>query len=132
VARFLSAEWLSAMGTAVARSDRLRQASEGIDLTVRQVVNGGPEGDVTYALRLADGTVTVIAGDGHPDADADLEVVQDYATAAAISRGDLTPSAAFAAGRLKLGGNVGVLVRHGDVAAGLDDLFGSLRAETTY
>ena len=120
------------MGTAVARSDRLRQASEGIDLTVRQVVNGGPEGDVTYALRLADGTVTVIAGDGHPDADADLEVVQDYATAADISRGDLTPSAAFAAGRLKLGGNVGVLVRHGDVAAGLDDLFGSLRAETTY
>jgi len=120
------------MGTAVARSDRLRQASEGIELTVRQVVNGGPAGDVTYALRLADGTVTVIAGDSHPDADADLEVVQDYATAADISRGDLTPSAAFAAGRLKLGGNVGLLVRHGDVAAGLDDLFGSLRAETTY
>jgi putative sterol carrier protein len=64
--------------------------------------------------------------------DADIEVVQDYDTAAAISKGDLAPAAAFAAGRLKLGGGVGQLVRHGDVTAGLADLFGSLRASTSY
>lgn len=79
-------------------------------------------------MRLADGTVTVTpGGDG-----VDIRVAHDYATAAAISRGELTPSAAFAAGRVRLGGRVGLLARHGDVVAGLGDVFGAVRAGTEY
>ncbi len=126
--RFLSPEWLAALGAAATQDERLRHAVAGVDLTIRQVVRGGPQGDVAYSLRLAHGTVAVTA-DGDP---ADIEVVQDYATAAAISRGDLTPAAAFAAGRLKLGGGVGQLISNGDVAVGLGDLFASLRASTSY
>ncbi len=126
--RFLSPEWLAALGVAVAGDERLRRAAAAVDLTVRQVVLGGPEGDVAYSLRLLHGTASVTTG-GEA---ADIQVVQDYDTAAAISRGDLTPAAAFADGRLKLGGQVGRLIRHGDVAAGLGDLFGSLRASTSY
>ena len=128
--RFLSPEWLAALGAATAGSERLRQAAQGVDLTLRQVVLGGPEGDVAYTVRLAHGTATVNPADGEDGAD--LEMVQDYDTAAAISRGELTPASAFAAGRLKVGGSVGLLVRHNEVATGLGDLFASLRAETSY
>ncbi|MDQ6797238.1 MAG: SCP2 sterol-binding domain-containing protein [Actinomycetota bacterium] len=129
VIRFLSPEWLAALAAAASANERLCQAVTGIDLTVRQVVLGGPGGDVAYSLRLVHGTATVTTGD---DDDADVRIVQDYDTAASISNGDITPAAAFAAGRLKLGGRVDQLIRHADVAAGLDDLFGSLRAATSY
>jgi len=136
VVRFLSPEWLDALAAAAAGSEPLRRAVADVDLTLRQVVVGAPEGDVAYSLRLAHGTatvtpdVTVTVGAGGDDVD--LEVVQDYPTAVAISRGDLTPAAAFAAGRIRLGGRVGLLIRHGDVATGLGDLFASLRASTSY
>lgn len=126
--RFLSVEWLAALGAAAAASDDLCRASTGLDLTMRHVVRDGPDGEVTWTLRLTDGTVAVTAGSNG----ADLEVVQDYATAVAISQGHLSPAAAFAAGRLRLGGRVGLLARHGGVVAGLGDVFGSLRASTEY
>ncbi len=126
--RFLSPEWLAALGAAAAADESLCQAVAHIDLTIRQVVLGGPEGDVDYSLHLVNGTASVDAGGD----DADIKVVQDYGTAAAISQGDLTPAAAFAAGRLKLGGRVDQLIRHGDVAVGLGDLFASLRSSTSY
>jgi len=128
VIRFLSPEWLAALEAAASGNERLCQAVTDIDLTVRQVVRGGPDGDVSYSLRLAHGTASVTTGGD----DADIEVVQDYDTAAAISKGDLTPAAAFAAGRLTLGGQVGRFIRPGEVAAGLGDVFGSLRASTSY
>ncbi|HEX3394852.1 MAG TPA: hypothetical protein VHS52_10015 [Acidimicrobiales bacterium] len=137
MARFLTREWLDALAAEAAGSDRLCGAVTDIDLTVRQVVLGGPDGDVAYTLRMAHGTVAVTPDDrttraGGDSDDVDLEVVQDYPTAVAISRGDLAPAAAFAAGRIRLGGRVGLLTRHGDVVGGLGDLFASLRASTTY
>jgi len=130
----LSPEWLAALGVAAAANERLCQATTDLDLTLRQVVLGGPHGDVSYSLRLAHGTASVVAdGNGADGNDGTgIKVVQDYDTAAAISRGDLTPAAAFAAGRLKLGGRVDQLISHAAVAAGLGDLFGSLRASTSY
>lgn len=126
--RFLSPEWLAALDAAAAGNERLCRSAADIDLTVREVVLGGPDGDVVYSLRLDHGTARVSADGG----DADIEVVQGYDTAAAISKGELTPAAAFAAGRIKLGGAVGQLIRDGGMAAGLGDLFGALRASTSY
>jgi putative sterol carrier protein len=128
VARFLSPEWMAEVETAANRTERLRRAAAGVDFAVRQVVRGGPDGDVTYTVRLSGGTVTVA-----PGADAgDVEVIQDHATAVAISRGTLSPASAFADGRLKLGGRVGLLVRLGDTLAGLGDAFASVRESTIY
>jgi hypothetical protein len=128
VARFLSPEWLAQMAAAAGESEALRDAASGLDLRVRQVVRGGPDGDVVYTVRLVGGTVTVVPGDGPGD----LDVVSDYGTAAAISQGALSPAVAFASGRLKLGGSVGVLAGHAGVLSGLGDVFGSLRATTEY
>jgi len=136
VARFLTPEWLDALQAAAAGSERLRRAVADIDLTVRQVVVGAPDGDMAYSLRMAHGTVAVTPDDpatrAAEDHDVDLEVVQDYPTAVAISKGELAPAAAFAAGRIRLGGRVGLLTHHGDVVGGLGDLFASLRASTSY
>ena len=128
MARFLSPEWLADMADAAARSQALREAAAEVAVSVRQVVREGPDGDVAYTVHLDRGTVTVV-----PDEEAgDLEVVSDYATAAAISQGRLSPAAAFASGRLKVGGRVGTLAGHAAVLSGLGDVFGSLRATTEY
>ena len=128
MARFLSPEWLDRMAAAAAGSEALREVAGGAGVSIRQVVRGGPDGDVTYTVRMGGGAVSVEPAGGT----ADLEVVSDYATAAAISQGRLSPAAAFASGRLKLGGSVGVLTRHGGLLSGLADVFGSLRAITEY
>ncbi len=127
MARFLSAEWLEQVAATAAADDDLRRASAGATVAVRQVVTGGPEGDVDYVVRLDRGTVSV--GPGGP---ADVEITEDYATAAAISQGLLTPAAAFAVGRLKLGGRVGLLVEHAPLFAALGGVFAASRVTTTY
>jgi putative sterol carrier protein len=128
VPRFLSPEWLAQVEDAAARDERLKQAASAADLTVRHIVRGGPEGDVAYTVRIGGGAVRVSPG----GTDGDVVFTQDYETAVAISRGALTPAAAFAAGRLKLGGRVDVLVRQGDALAALTDAFAVVREATEY
>jgi putative sterol carrier protein len=127
--RFLSPEWLDQLAAVAASSDDLRRASASVTVAIRQVVTGAPGGDVGYVVRLERGRVSV-EPDG--DAAADVEITEDYATAAAISQGLLTPAAAFAGGRLKLGGRVGLLVEHSSVFSALGGVFAASRAATTY
>lgn len=129
MARFLSAEWLEQLAVAAAASDDLRRASAGTTVAVRQVVSDGPDGDVDYVVRVDRGTVSITSG---AEGLTDVEISEDYATAAAISQGLLTPAAAFAAGRLKLGGRVGLLVEHAPLFAAVGGVFAAVRATTTY
>ncbi len=126
--RFLSPEWLAEVEEAAERDERIRRAASTAAVSLRQVVRGGPHGDVAYTVRMGDGAVRFEVG----AAAADLELTQDYDTAVAISRGILTPAVAFASGRLKLGGRVGLLVRHGDALAALADVFAGVRETTEY
>ncbi len=126
MARFLSPEWLTQLAAAAAESS-LRDVAAGLDVSIRQVVRGTPDGDVAYTVRLREGVVTVA-----PDGAADVELTSDYATAAAISQGRLSPATAFASGRLKLAGRIGVLARQAGLLSGLGDIFASLRAATEY
>ena len=120
--RFLSPEWLESMRSATA------PASPAAALRVRQRVTGGPTGDVEYTMALAGGQVTFEAGAGP----ADVELTTDYATAAAISQGRLSPASAFAAGRLRMSGAVGDLVAPQDALADVGRLLAGVAAETTY
>jgi len=120
--RFLSPEWLDSLQTATA------PASPAADLRIRQRVTGGPDGDVEYVVALAGGEVRFEAGAGP----ADVELTTDYATAAAISQGQLSPASAFAAGRLRVGGTVSSLVAHQEAFAGIGRLLGSVAEATTY
>ena len=119
--RFLSPEWLDSLRAATA------PAAPGTDLRIRQRVTGGPDGDVEYVLALAGGEVRVEAA-----GPADVELMTDYDTAAAISQGRLSPASAFAAGRLRMGGAVGSLVAHQEAFADMGRLLAGVAAETTY
>src|SRR4051794_7016616 len=101
MARFLSDEWLEDL-RAAASTDEARDAAGDIDLTLRQVVTGGPDGDVQYTVAVAGGVVDVRPGNGGP---ADATFTEDYATAAAVHRGDLAPQEAFMTGRIRVSGN---------------------------
>lgn len=125
---FLSPAWLRALATEAASSEELRHATRSISLVVGHVVTGGPQGDVAFRLAFHHGTVDVATGSDQ----ADVVLVEDYETAAALSRGQLTPSEAVAAGRLKVRGRVQALVDHQEAFSGLGDVFGALRATTTY
>lgn len=120
--RFLSPAWLAHMASTTAG------ASPAVTLSVHQQVTGGPGGDVEYTLRVADGTVRFEPGPGPGDVD----LVCDYETAAAISQGQLSPAAAFAAGRLRVGGSVGALVANQDALAQVARLLGGVAEATTY
>jgi len=120
--RFLSREWLDHL------SSLAGSASPATTLSVHQRVTGGPDGDVEYTLQVADGRVTFAPGPGP----ADVDLTSDYETAVLIARGSLTPAAAFAAGRLRVGGSVSALVDHQEALADVGRLLAGVPGITTY
>ena len=122
--RFLSPEWLEHMRVATST------ASPTVAVSVHQRVTGGPDGDVEFTVRLADGQVRVEPGPASPPAD--VELTSDYDTAAAISQGRLSPASAFAAGRLRVGGAVSSLVSHQEAFTEVGKLLAPLTEATTY
>ena len=56
--RYLSLAWIDALGHEVAKSTELAALAESHDIGVTQVVTAGPEGDVTYHLRVGDGSAS--------------------------------------------------------------------------
>jgi hypothetical protein len=133
MARFLSEDWfalvretLDRLGPADGAPD---EASGATAVTVRHRVTGGPGGDVEYVVRVGRGRFSVERDALGP---VDIEILEPYDSAAAISQGRLTPAAAFAAGRLKITGDIALLAARQDDFAALGDLLAPVRAATTY
>ena len=125
--RFLSPEWLSEASEAVAAGTTSRPA--GPPVAVRQVVEGAPGGTVRYVVRLGPAGLALEVGDGSgAPGEVDAEIRQHYATAVAISRGEVTPAAAAAAGHLRVSGTVGDLVRASEAFAVLSAALAPLRS----
>jgi len=127
--RYLSPDWIDAAGRALAADDRLGAALVGVTLTVEQVVTGGPDGPVTWHLAIADGKVALAAG---PAPRADVRLSTDYPTAAGVAACDLAAQRAFVEGRLRIGGDLSLLIAHQRALAAVDDALALVRAETTY
>jgi putative sterol carrier protein len=125
VPRFLTQTWVDqvneAMGDVSVPSD--------VDLAVAHHVAGGPDGDVVYVLRMSGGAVDARLADA---SDTDVHLYQDYATAAAIARGELSAQQAVAAGRLRVAGDTRALVRHADAFSAVANAFRHVAADTTY
>ena len=129
MARYLSAEWLDAVGRAASASDELRRSTRGVRFTVQQRVTGVPEGDVTYHVVVDDGSVDVRPGEAEQP---DVTFIQDHATAVGIGTGTVSAQAAFMLGRLRVAGDLPLLVTHRDAVAGLDTALASVREDTEY
>ena len=127
--RYLSPDWLAAMGDEVARRDEVRDVSAGHALAVTQVVTDGPDGDVTYHLAIADGAV--VFGPG-PAAAEDVRFVQDWETAVAVATGATNAQEAFLRGRITMVGDQRRLVAVQAVLAVLDKVLAPVREATSY
>ncbi len=121
VTEFLSPAWLAAMAGA---ADPVPAAP---DLVIQQVVTG-PE-EVTWFVSVCANGVGFGAG-RHPAPH--IILTQDRATAAAIAAGHQSAQGAFMSGRLRVGGDVRILLDHQDELARLDDVFAHVRAATSY
>ena len=127
--RYLSLDWLEALGDEVGRSDPLREAARGRRLGVTQVVTDGPEGDVTYHLDVDDGAVRFGPG---PADDEQVRFVQSWDTAVAVATGTLPAQEAFIGGHIKLYGDQQQVMEAMPVFAALDAVFATVRTRTVY
>ena len=131
--QYLSSEWFAAAQAAIDASQEVAGAVRGQTATLEQHVRdapagaGGGAGEVVYHLAFADGAVRVVEG---PAPAADVTITCDYATSAAMQRGELSQVQAFMTGKVRATGNLPKVM-------GLQGAQGALTAalasvETTY
>jgi hypothetical protein len=127
--RYLSPEWLEAAQRAMDASVSSPAAEAGADIVVQHVVTGGADGDVTYHIRVGGDGVAVHLGEAPEPT---VVFTEDYGTAAAISRGELSAQSAFITGRIKVHGDLPRLVEQSSAFSDIDDALAGLRSETSY
>jgi putative sterol carrier protein len=127
--RYLSPEWLDAAQRAIDASTSVREAVNGADFVVQHVVTGGSTGNVTYHVRVGDDGVRICKGEA---ADPTVVFTEDYGTAAAIGRGEVSAQAAFMAGRIRVRGDLPRLVEQSGAFSEIEDALAGLRSDTSY
>ena len=143
MARFLTSAWADEFNAAL---DEVALPEPGPDaglaavdgrFTVVEEVRGTPDGDIRVALRFEDGTLRVAvlaAGDGvGGDEDlADVTIALSYEDAAAMSKGGLAPAEALNAGRIRVRGDLSVLVAAQQILVAARTATQVLDPSTTY
>jgi putative sterol carrier protein len=129
VVRYLSLAWIDALSHEVANSSDLAALANTHDIAVTQVVTDGPEGDVTYHLRLGDGHASFGPGPADPE---DVRMQQSWSTATGVATGELNAQEAFIKGLIRLTGDQQKLIDSQPVFAALDTVFTSVREHTEY
>ncbi len=146
MARFLSPEWVDAFNVALADvvlpgpGDGVGLAVADGPVTVAQEIHGGPDGDVRLLLHIDRCTLrleragpdTGPAGRPGEAGVPNVTMALSYEAAAAMSAGDLSPAEALNRGRIRVRGDLTVLVEAQNLLAAARDGTGELGASTTY
>jgi putative sterol carrier protein len=121
--RFLSEEWAKAVEEALNSNDAFKSAAGAQKAKVQQVITA-PDGEKRYWFKLDNGQATLGMGDS-PDA-VDATITQDYDTAVALSKNELTGTAAYMSGKLRVSGDLMKLMQLqgalGQMPAALKDI----------
>jgi hypothetical protein len=135
MAMFLSPEWVSAFNDAVRDvtvpapgSDAGLVAQDGAYAWC-QVVTGGPDGEKRVTLRVAGGHLSMQSGEA---ADVNVTIRIEWAAAAAMARGELSPAEAIATGQVRVRGDLAVLGAGQALVAALGPQLAALHETTTY
>ena len=116
--RFLSEEWAAAVMEAVNGTDEFSQAAGTAAARIQQVITKPDGGVAHYWTVVADGRIELGLGDiENPDA----TITQSYETAVALAKSELSPVTAFMTGKVKVGGNMGLLLSLQGVLTQLPD-----------
>ena len=120
---YLSDEWLAAADRAVAGLPSLP-----VELVVGYVVTGGPDGDRSHQVVLGPDRVGFRRSGGT----AAVTLTMAWPVAVAVHRGELSAQQAVLDGRIRLGGDAGVLLGHQATLGEVDDRLDEVRAATRY
>lgn len=135
--RFYSPEWVEAFNQAVAGLEVAPQdagvslVADGGSFRVAQVVHGGPDGELAVALEVDGGRLRLELG-AAGDVRGDVVVSLSYDDAAAMARGELDPGTAVAEGRVRVRGDLAVLVAAQALLVAAAGRLAGLQAGTTY
>jgi putative sterol carrier protein len=123
--KFLSEEWAEALKAALNEDEAFRTAAGQVSARIQQVID--TDGDETrYWIVIADGAIDMGIGDLDP---VDATITQSYETAAALSRGELNAVTAFMTGKIKVAGNMGLLLSLQSALTRLPDAMSSIHTE---
>ena len=105
--KFLSDEWAQALKAELNENEEFRRAAAGQHATIQQVITGGDADDTHYWITIEDGSIDLGVGDIDGE---DATITQSYDSAASLARGELSPVTAFMTGKLKIAGNMGMIL----------------------
>ena len=112
-AAFLGDDWFTAANEALATHPGFQQAIAGKDLGIQFVVTDGEDGgELKYHMGISAGSATLEKGELEG---ADVSVTSNRETSAGIAKGDLNTQMAFMTGKIKVGGNLAVLMMHQNI-----------------
>jgi putative sterol carrier protein len=104
--KFLSPEWADALKVKLNADDGFKTAAANHNARIQQVITS-PEGDTRYWIVIADGTIDMGVGDADTS---DATITQSYETAVALAHKQLNVVTAFMTGKIKVNGNMGLLL----------------------
>jgi putative sterol carrier protein len=123
--RFLSDEWAQAVKDGLNANPDFAKAAAGQKAKLQQVITDG-EGATRYWITIEDGKIDMGVGDvGSPDA----TITQSYDTAVALAKRELNPVTGFMLGKIKIDGNMGMLLGLQGALGQLPEVMGSLDVE---
>ncbi len=123
--KFLSEEWAQTLKTELNASEGFKAAAAGKTATIQQVIGSGDD-EIHYWISLADGAIDMGIGDA---ASADATITETYDTAVALAKSELSPVTAFMTGKVKIAGNMGMLLGLQNVLALLPGAMAAIDVE---
>jgi SCP-2 sterol transfer family len=140
VARFLSEEWVAQFNAALRSVDPGAPGSvrtESGTFSVEEQVTGVPgrpeeAGPLRVVLSVSGDDVSLGVADRDDARRCDVVVSLGYDDAAALSRGELDPTEALGTGRVRVRGDLAVLVAGQGILARAATAMGDWQAEVTY
>lgn len=127
--RYLSLDWLDELSRVVVADEPLQGLAADHEIGLTHVVSGGPEGDVTYHLQVADGAARFGSGAAEPE---HVRMEQTWDIAVAVATDELNAQDAFVNGHIRLYGDQQRLLDSQAVFGALDAVFAEVRQRTEY
>ncbi len=105
--KFLSEEHLAAATEALNANDDFVNSIANIEMGLQFHVTEAPEGEIDYYLTVGDGAATMASGElDSPD----VSISSTHETAMALFTGEMNTQMAFMTGKIKVAGNMAVLM----------------------
>jgi putative sterol carrier protein len=105
--QFLSEDHMAAATAALQADDDFVTSIANINMGLQFQVTDGPRGDIDYYLTVGEGAATMALGELEG---ADVSISSTYETAEALFTGDLNTQMAFMTGKIKVAGNMAILM----------------------